>query len=283
MTRMKNFIYWFVLFGLIHQANAQYWFGPKVGFHRVDHNYQTTGYKGDSFNIAPNYNFQVGFVMTYTASKRYSAHAEINWERIGKHVKNIENENLVLNQLVDSRMNFHFLTIPFMLRVNFGRPPVHYYINGGPKLSFWLGGNGNTTLEEFVENRLDENGEVVPEVWQIRFKQRKSDKQDINSYDPYSSNRMALEKANILQYSLTLGGGAYFDIRGGSRIMLDLRYSFGHSNMGFNGSQDFEWEGYYENFEYRHHMMSLSAGYMFEFDAKMQRKGKSTNKLSNKK
>ena len=154
------------------------------------------------------------------------------------------------------------------MRFNFGRAPYLFYINGGTKLSYWLYQNGT------LENEFLQEGEPPILNYTLAFKD------DGNNTD---FSVLALERPNRLQYALQLGAGAYFDLAVDSRIMLDIRYSFGHSNMGFNGSPDFDFETYIEDFEYRHNALSVSVGYMFEYNAQFKRKGKSTNKLSNKK
>jgi len=253
----------FLFVGPHFLVQGQYWFGPKVGVHRTDHNYQATNYKTDSFNVKPNYNFQVGAVLTYQASERYSVHTEINFERYGRDLENFEGDLQAI-----SSSNSGFISVPFLLRFNFGRAPYLFYINGGTKLSYWLYQNGT------LENEFLQEGEPPILNYTLAFKD------DGNNTD---FSVLALERPNRLQYALQLGAGAYFDLAADSRIMLDIRYSFGHSNMGFNGSPDFDFETYIEDFEYRHNALSVSVGYMFEYNAQFKRKGKSTNKLSNKK
>ncbi len=257
----KSVLLFSVIFLLAFDLSAQYWFGPKVGFHRTDHIYQATNYKSDSFNVKPNYNFQFGAVMTYQASDKYSVHTEVNFERYGKSLENFEGDPQAI-----SKSNSGFLTVPFVLRYNFGKAPFLFYINGGTKLSYWLYQNGT------LENEFLQEGE--PPILDYRLVFRDDSSTDFD--------RRNLERPNRLQYALLAGGGMYFDLANEARIMLDIRYSFGHSNMGFNGSRDFDFEPYVEDFEYRHNALSISVGYMFEYNAQLQRKGRSTNKLSNK-
>ncbi|MEM9325179.1 MAG: outer membrane beta-barrel protein [Bacteroidota bacterium] len=249
-----------VLLGISSQASAQYWFGPKVGFHRTDHVYQQSNYKSDSFNVAADYNFQVGAVLTYDASDRFSVHTELNYEQYRKNLESIDTVNFAF-----SKMNYGFLTVPFLMRFNFGKAPYLFYVNGGTKLSYWLYGNGR------MENSFLQEAEDPVLNYTLVF----------NANDDFS--KLHLERPNRLQYSLLVGGGVYFDLLNQARIMLDIRYNFGHSNMGFNGSVDWDFESYVENFEYRHNTLSVSIGYMFEYNAQLRRQGRSTNKLSNRK
>ena len=251
----------FVLLALGNFCAAQYWFGPKVGFNRTDHNYQSETYR-DSFNIQSNYNFEAGVVLTYEASRRYSVHTELIFERSGRNLENRENI-----PRATSKSNSGYLSIPLLLRYNLGRAPYLFYVNGGVKLSYWLFNNGR------IENAFLEEG--VPPFREYRLR--------INRGSTIESNRLALQEANRLQYALLIGVGANLDLRNKTRVMVDLRYSFGHSNQGFNGSPDFNFGDYVENFEYRNNTISLSIGYLFEYDAQLKRKGRSTNSKSNRK
>ena len=258
----KGFLVLWAIFFSLATVKAQYWFGPKVGVQRTDHVYQDATYKSDSFNVKANYNFQVGAVLTYQASDRYSVHTELNFERYGKNLANREG-----TPEATSKSNSGFLTVPLAIRFNFGRAPYMFYLNGGTKLSYWLYSNGtleNAFLQEAENPTLD---------YRMVFGEETTGQFD----------ELSLERPNRLQYALIVGGGVYFDMRNEARIMLDIRYSFGHSNMGFNGSTDFDFEDYIENFEYRHNALSVSVGYLFEYNAQLRRKGRSTNRESNKK
>lgn len=258
----RAILFTLVFFSCMSFAHAQYWFGPKVGFHRTDHIYQIEEYKTDSFFVDPDINFELGVVLTYAASERYSVHTELNFERYGKDLRNRENVTFAT-----SKMNSGFLTAPLVLRFNFGKAPYLFYINGGTKLSYWLYGNGT------LENSFLLEAENPVKDYKLVFGGNPTADQD----------KLVLERPNRLQYALVAGGGMYFDLRNSARIMLDFRYSFGHSNMGFNGSENFNFEPYVEDFEYRHNVLSISVGYMFEYDAYLQRQGRSTNRESNRK
>lgn len=258
--------YTLVLFSLLvfHQVQAQYWFGPKVGVQRTDFKYQVPEYKEDSFDIKPNYNFQAGGVLVYQASDKYAIHAELIYERVRRKLTNRENDPVpVLSDIV-----FNYISVPFSLRWNFGADPFHVYVSGGPKLSYWLGGTGKVYLDEFAEFG---DGEI--RHYNVVFRQSKSGS---------DLTKMAVVEANRVQYSLQVATGVYFDLIEAGRIMLDLRYSFGHSNVGFNDNPDFQFDTYEENFRFRNNMLSVSVAYLFEYDVKGRTRGMSTIKESNK-
>jgi hypothetical protein len=274
---MRKFLVVILLFIGVTSLQAQYWFGPKFGLHLADHDYLSSTYAQDSFKVNPNLNFTVGATFTYTANKRYSVFTELAYERIGRKVSNRDGitapsstniETGLPNYSFVSRSTYHYLSVPFMLRVNFAIPStrVGFYVGGGTKISYWLGGNGLVSLQEFDEFTIEDI------EYRIVFRQSRSD----------GVEKLAFTDANRIQYSLQLGAGFNVDLPNESQVNLDFRFTYGHSNMGFNGSPDFEWVGYYENYEFRHHLLAVSVGYILQYNAQLARKGKSTIKDSNR-
>ncbi len=236
-------------------VHAQYWFGPKIGGHRIDHIYQDSEYKDDTVKLVPNYNIQAGFVFHYASSDRFSFRTEVTYERIGKKVTNRDDIPAL------STTNNHFISIPLQLRMSLNQGAVHYYVNGGPKISYWMSGNGYIDLDEFLDDSVD------PIDYTVVFNPEKKTRE----------NQLALPGANRFQYALTVGGGTYIDLAAGGRLEVDFRYSFGHSNMGFNINPDVTFTDYYENLKYRNNMLSVSIAYMLEYNAQLKRKGASTS------
>lgn len=259
---MRFLIAAIVYFG-VYSASAQYWFGPKVGAQRTDFIYHNKEYKQDSFKIRADYGIHAGAMVIYQATDKYSVQGELLWERLTKLVTEKEDSNVP----VYSKSNYNYLSVPFSLRWNFGGEPIHFYVGGGPKISYFLGGTGFLDLDEFDE------GTGEPKDYRFVFKQSKSD----------GVTKLAVPEINRIQYALTVSGGVYLDLVTGGRLSIDLRYSFGHSNVGFNNNRDFVHNTYSENFRYRQNILSVSLAYLFEYDVKLQSKGMSTIDESNKK
>lgn len=254
--------------------NAQYWIGPKVGYHYTIHDYQDDLYL-DNYKSEDNHNFEAGLVVTYTASDRYAVHGELFWEQIGNKVVNESGFTVV------STSQFNYLSAPILLRVSMGHTPVHWYLNAGPKVSLWLNGKGNIKYADDEAGGLDG---IVDVDYKIVYSSGKAQGTEKFAY---------VDRANRIQYALTAGGGFYLDLANGARMMFDARYNWGHSNMGFNtdvndargallvGSQiDIPRSGYQENYEYTHNTLSFSIAYMFEYNTQLKRKGGSTSKDS---
>ena len=162
-----------------------------------------------------------------------------------------------------------------------GRSPVRWYFNGGPKVSLWLSGKGRL---EYADDEIGNDQGMVVQNYRVVFNRRKAIENQGEKYFVYEGNR--------LQYALTAGGGFYLDLANGARLMVDARYNWGHSNMGFN--EDFNdangtltinppiipENGYQENYEYTHNTFSISLAYMFEYNTQLKRKGGSTSSES---
>lgn len=248
---------------------AQYWFGVKVGSQVAHHDYLSKTYR-DTFDIKNDVNIQSGIMFSYTATKRYSVHTELYYKRIRKDLKNND-----FTLPAKAYSNYHYLSAPFMLRVNihFGNSPFYMYVNGGAELNYWLGGNGGLRLDEFEEFfSEDKLIREYPVTYKFVFYEKARKTEDDRWIQDY----------NRLQYSITGGLGFVFELANGSRIVLDTRYTHAHSNFGFNTSPDFTWVNYYENFEYRPHHLALTLGYQIEYNAQLARKGKSTIRESNR-
>lgn len=243
---------------------SQYWFGPTGGAQYTDFIYQDSRYKSDSFQINGDIRWHAGASFVYQASDKYSIHTELLFERVHKLVT----EKIDPNIRVYSKTRFNYLALPLSLRFNFGGEPTHFYVSGGPKISLWLGGTGTLDLDE-----LDEAYTRDAINYNIVFKENTDSQESVR----------AVTDANRVQFALQLGTGVFFDLYFGGRLSLDMRYTFGHSNIALNNSPDFNgWATYKENFKFRNNMLSLSLAYLFEYDAKEQAKGMSTNKESNK-
>jgi hypothetical protein len=275
---MKFFaaICFLVLSGTVH---SQYWFGPKIGVSYIDHVYQDKTYEIDSFNVKPDINWQAGFALSYTASDMYAVYGELLYEKVHKSVKDVATDGAVIN----NEMTNHFISAPIMLRVNLGKVPFHYYVNAGPRLAYWIGGKGifrPTEDDEFwpVE---DDDGNYLPIEYTLKF----------NSDNLTDDFRTAyVSQPNRFQFGLTVGGGVFFDIQGGSRLQLDFRYTWQHSNMATSTAANTNLDRgspgdltfYRENLEYYHNFATIGIAYLFGYNSQLQRKGKSTSRESNK-
>lgn len=250
---------------------GQFWFGAKAGGHRTSFNYQDEEFvflleqrefvQSDLYKpVKANYNYEFGAMMSYTATDRYSVHTEINYERIGKNVRSREGQ-----YAIDNDFTYKYLSVPLFLRVNTLSKPIHYYFNLGPKISYLLSAKGDLSIQLFQETNPDQLTISYDVVYNF---------DDVT--DP-NGRQLVLDNPNRIQYSLNLGAGAMLDLKTGGRLMLDFRYSWGHSNLGFN--RDSELLEFGENVEYSNQMLSFSIGYLIPYNPADLLKGTSTNDL----
>ena len=259
---------------------GQYWVGPKIGISYIDHVYQDKIYERDSFNVDPNINIQLGLAFSYSATDMYSVYGELVYERMGKTLRDKGSNG----ESVYASMTNHFISVPVMLRVTLGKVPFHYFVNGGPRLSYWLGGKGvhDLAFEEFPLVS-DEEGNPLPIEYKLKF--------NSDNVAPGDFRTAYVSKPNRFQFGLTLGGGVYFDLVSGSRLMLDFRYTWVHSSMATNTEDDTnlirgssgDLDYYRENMEYYQNIATIGVAYLFGYNGELRRKGKSTNKESNRK
>ena len=215
--------------------------------------------------------------MDYDSEGRFVVHSELTYERVGNRIRSTPG-----NPTIDAKSVYHFLSVPMMARVVFAghRSSIKFYGSAGPRLKLWLGGNGLTIADEFIENGYDGR------EYKVRFK-NVSERDDSNlqvGTEPDSDGRyiqtggeFIVEKANRVQYSLDLGGGIFIDLQTGHRINVDARYSFGHSNMGFNVDGDgLNLADFDEDLEHHHNMLTVSVAFLWSYDPMAMKKGKST-------
>ncbi|MEM9896765.1 MAG: hypothetical protein AAF789_10385 [Bacteroidota bacterium] len=273
---MRKLFFSISLLALIGYVNGQYWFGVKGGVNLIDHVYQDSFYEDTLFNVGVDLNYQFGLAASYSASDKYSVYGELQFERINKKVT----DQLTDGALATTEMTNFFLTVPIMLRINFGYGAVRYYLNGGPRLSYWLAGKGSLSLEEFEEFApagRDEDNNALPVNYKIRF--------NSSNASPTNPNTAFVADPNRVQFGLAAGAGATFDLYNGNRLMADFRFNWVHSSMATNSDNDVNLEqvNYRENLEYYHNIATFSIGYFFEFDKRLRLKGKSSNELTKKK
>lgn len=256
-------------------SSAQYWFGPKIGLNYINPIYQDKTIE-DDLDVDDDFDINVGFALNYAATDVYSIYGEVIYERVNRNLQS-KFSNSANPITIQSNTTNQFITIPLMLRVSLGKAPFHYYVNGGPKVSYWLGGKGEYLLPSFQEEvALDPvagNGSPLqPLEYKLTFNSNRDNEEDV----------LLVSEPNRFQFGLVVGTGILFDLLSGSRLMLDFRYTFGHSNMGFDSEEDVWFvhkdDNYVESFEYSLNIASISVAYLFEYDTGFKRKGRSTNR-----
>lgn len=242
-----------VLFFLFAQANIAHAqivrFGPKVGVQACRAVYDNKEYY-DRYNSNFGLAYHTGIVSNIKVSDLLSLQTEILFNQVTKRLKGIENNDF-------NQEKYKFISLPVLLRVSY---PIGYnqlYFNAGPNVSYWLGGSGVLRTGEVAEYNLDEL------QYTIAFDQAES-----------SENVMVVTHPNRFLLGVDVGIGGMLPIQK-HHIMIDFRYTFGHTNMAKPETQYIDILGFDDDLNYSNHVFSLSCAYLIDFDFfTMSTKGK---------
>ena len=224
--------------------------GPKVGVQAVrpsfDEYSPNAAYKGQ-YALAP----QIGLVSNIKVSEFFSLHTELLYEQ---RVRKISDNDLLTVE------RYHYVSAPAMLRISHRVGGVSYYVNGGPRLGYWLGGRG-----------FEESAEIGDEVverqnYKIVFEG------DIDR--PVRTDEKFVPEPNRWQLGLDVGAGALLPV-GETHIMVDVRYSWGHTHMARSPELYAGSVSNNSTLEHSHNMIGVSVAYLFELDFLEMRRGKS--------
>ena len=199
--------------------------------------------------------FNAGGIVDWKASNYFALHVELLYNRVNKHLEGTDGYSVNHDQ-------FNYLTVPVLLRGSVPVGQAELYINAGPSINYWLGGRGFVRHTELIEL----------EVYELDHRVTFSDQ----FTDDYTSDVVHITNANRIQLGLDVGTGVMLPLNG-RYLMVDLRYSWGHTNMAQSDAKYLEGLLYYnDDLSFAHHSLSASVAYLFEFDLiKLTRKGKS--------
>lgn len=257
---MKNslFVFIFLLFS-INAAFGQFRIGPLAGLSVSKFIYDDNDYK-EAYLTRYKPGFQLGMMLNYRVSKLYSLHTELSFLKKGINVRNKDEFREIQNNA-----NYYYLSVPALLRFSshkmIGNQHVEFYVNVGPEVNYWLGGNGSLRTTEPSPFIKDEQLNYT-----VRFREN-------DLYGTY----MVVEEPSKIQMALGAGGGVIFEMARNQNLGIDLRGSFG-VGKSFHGKEeggDYGLQLYNENLAGVHHTISVTASYIYNFDLNtFLRKGK---------
>ena len=199
--------------------------------------------------------FNLGGVLNWKASDYFALHVELLYNRVNKHLVGTDGYSVNQDQ-------FNYLTAPVLLRGSVPIGQTEVYINAGPAINYWLGGRGFVRHTELIEL----------EIYELNHRIGFSDE----AGGDYISGTAYVTEANRFQLGLDMGTGVIIPVNG-QYLMVDFRYSWGHTNMARSDADYLPELVYYnDDLSFAHHSFSASVAYLFEFDLiKLTRKGKS--------
>lgn len=207
----------------------------------------------ESYQRIPALAFHAGMAVNVKVSDLFSLQTEWLYEESRKHI-----EHRLLGDW--QKETYRYLSLPLLLRVSVPSGYNEFFFNAGPRISYWLGGEGEIM-----------HGEVLDfEMETLRYEMVFSESGD--------NFRFPIQDANRFQLGLDFGVGALFPM-GTQSLMVDFRYFVGHTNMVKSDIKYLPLTFYEDNLQHTQHMLSLSLSYLFNLDFhELKTKGKSTGK-----
>lgn len=257
-----------VVFALLlanYSANSQILTGPKLGLNYSTMHFDAKQYSKD-YEILWRPGFSGGWVFNYSVmnSLVWSFHGEVYYSSKGRRI-----QKRGLDYVKNVTM-FHNIDVPALFRGTFDMGSLKWYVNVGPMLSYWMGGNGQISSSE-----LDE-GKVGSVRYTYDFTKYDAPRPEEREY-PIANGIIEVPNANRLQVGLVFGGGLEFPVLDDQIVQLDIRYNMGHTNIGEKEDNFFGLNNYFEDFEGANRNIEISLAYLLDFNVQARKRGKSTS------
>ncbi len=207
----------------------------------------------DTYDNKFNFGFTGGGFISFPLKDKYTYLAEFAFTRKGKKLKFNNNE-------WTNTATFNFIDLSMALRKSYDfqlRPDVRstIFFNIGPNIEYWLNGKGEIGI----------GGDPFP--YTIVFDQEP----DANFNNDYYNS------VNRWLFGIDLGVGMDAPITATQRVFLEIRFTFGQTNLGKDDSTSYmEILGFQDDIRMNIKTLSLTAGYSFGFDLKESKMGRST-------
>jgi hypothetical protein len=144
---------------------------------------------------------------------------------------------------------------PFQLKQNI---PSKWFINIGPHISYWMGGKGKIGTTKFQEYTIVfEPMPVQPPGTGADF------------------DKMYYSNINRWLFGVDIGVGFVAPLKRKQKIMTELRFTSGHTFYGDTNSAQWRTLGFSDNLRANEKFLTISAAYIFEFNLKEGKMGKS--------
>lgn len=252
---MKRIYLIFLVLLTSNLAVAQIKVGPKAGIQMATTSFNSNLDYSDSVNSVFKPGFNLGTVLNLEVTKIFSLQFEFNYSLQGRNIKGQFDENL------RHKEKDHYLNLPAMLRYSWKGKKVKYFVNAGPSLSYWLGGSGKISSSSLAAN------DINSVKYRISFGEPKDE-----------TGRIFVQEANRLQIGIDFGTGVQFPVKRGQSLMLEARYTLGHSYLGKSNSVQNNVADYSDNLETSNNVINISAAYVFNRQINGWKRGKSVSR-----
>ena len=194
-------------------------------------------------------------IISFPMKDNYSCVIEAGYSKRGRNVEFEGKKNYA---------TYNFLDVALLLRKSFKvnlakNVPGTMFVNVGPHISYWLGGEGT------IGNM---NSDGTP--YKIEF----VDTFDIQEAD---FNTMYMVDANRWLFGADIGIGMTAPIRTTQRVLVEFRFMWGHTFYGGRTTANYSWIDFTDNnMRANERILSITAAYMFDFDSRVRKTGRST-------
>ena len=249
----------FALFALFsHSAMAQVLVGPVVG---GNYSWATFSDKdlNDTYKTEGVFGYHAGAQISFRVKKRFFLHTSLMYATKGRSLKsNIEDQFSFSTQ-------YNFIEVPVVYSIDFKVKTANarefkYFLGIGPNISYWLGGKGEITDGNLLENNIEKL------QYKIVFK---------SAEEEQGNKEMVVTDPNRFQLGLNLAAGLVFEPMPRQRVMLTARYEIGHTYLAkSNGTVT---ETYFQDpMKSRNQGFRLSIAYLYDLKTADRNRGKST-------
>lgn len=219
------------------------------------------GDKDDAEGIdnKPKYGFYAAGIINFPLKNNYTCVIEGGFSQKGRHV---EFEGTFNNS------TYYFIDAALLLRKSFKfnlgkNVPATGFFNIGPHISYWLSGKG--TLGSIGSDGSDYKVVFVDSLG-----------------DDFEFKTMYMVDANRWLFGADIGLGMTAPIKKTQRVLVELRFTWGHTFYGSRTTAYYNWVQFTDNnMRANEKVLSLTAAYIFDFDLRASKKGHSTKDKEN--
>ncbi|MEJ7646087.1 MAG: porin family protein [Chryseolinea sp.] len=255
MLLAKKFLVIGCLFALSSQCYGQkFSFGAKAGPLVTWANFSDKDDKHDFAN-KPKLGYYAAALVIFPLKNDYSFQTEFGFSQRGRRVLFNENtwENNATYYFADGRMMLR-RSFPLRLGPNI---PSKWFVNVGPHISYWIGGHGT----------IDAGGSYK---YDIVFSEMPTEPSGPDF------NKMYISDVNQYLFGIDIGAGFIAPLRSNTNLLVELRFTSGHTFFGNRSSASNRTLGFMDNLRSNEKMINLTIAYIWGADIQKSKKGKST-------
>ena len=207
----------------------------------------------EQFDTGVKFGYTIAGVIQFPLKNKYSFLSEFGFSQKGRKIK--FNEGTWQNNAT-----YHFLEFSMALRKSYNlrlKKDVYsrWFFNVGPNIEYWINGKGKVSTD------------ALGSPYKVVF----DGQPDTNFNNNY------LNDVNRWLFGMDVGIGADANINKTQRIHAELRFTYGHTYLGKkNSSSHVEILGFEDSLQANLKTLSLTCTYLFDFDVKKSKMGKST-------